>query len=139
MILSLVLWQNEWHDIEYQGAVAKAPPCPERTLKTPCPQQFSPTSREEEGQWVTMEDRRRRSIASEKTAKRMLKYQEDSDDVKVGVTELQEQLEVSQNVGISITQVAQQAMNENGQRFSKIVGKEKKRYALPVGPDGTRS
>ena len=21
-------WQNEWHDLEYQGAVAKAPPCP---------------------------------------------------------------------------------------------------------------
>ena len=31
-------WQNERHDIKYQGVMAKAPPCPERTLKTPMPQ-----------------------------------------------------------------------------------------------------
>ena len=42
-----------------------------------------------------MEDKRRRSIAFEKTAKRMLKYLIDSGDVKVGITELQEQLEIS--------------------------------------------
>ena len=28
--------QNEWHDIEYQGMMVKAPPCPERTLKRSC-------------------------------------------------------------------------------------------------------
>ena len=70
--------------------MAKAPPCSERTLKTPLPQQSSPSSREEEGQWVAMDYRRGRSIAFEKTAKIMLKYLEDSDDVKVGVTGLQE-------------------------------------------------
>ena len=43
-----------------------------------------------------MEDRRRQSIAFEKMAKRMLKYLEDSDDVKVGITELQERLEISE-------------------------------------------
>ena len=48
----------------------------------------------------------------------MLKYLEDSDDVKVGLTDLQEQLEISEEAGISITQVAQQAVNENGQIFS---------------------
>ena len=32
--------------------MAKAPPCLERTLKKPLPQQSSPSSREEEGQWV---------------------------------------------------------------------------------------
>ena len=31
-------WQNEWYDIKQQGTMAKAPPCPERTLKTPLPQ-----------------------------------------------------------------------------------------------------
>ena len=41
-----------------------------------------------------MEDRRRRSIAFEKMVKRMLKNLEDSDAVKVGVTELQKQLEI---------------------------------------------
>ena len=44
--------QNEWHDVEYQGAVAKAPPCPDRTQQTPLPQQSSPSAREEEGRWV---------------------------------------------------------------------------------------
>ena len=55
--------QNEWHDIEYQGAMAKAPPCPERTTQTPLPQQCSPSAREEEGRWLLMEDRRRQSVA----------------------------------------------------------------------------
>ena len=63
---------------------------------------------------------------------------EDTDDVKVGVTELQEQLGMAEEAGISIRQVAQQARNEDG-HFLKILGKEKKRYALPVWPDGTCS
>ena len=50
-------WQNEWHDIKYQGIVAKDPLCPERTLKTPLPQQSSSSSRDEEGQWISVEDR----------------------------------------------------------------------------------
>ena len=59
-------WQNEWHDIEYQGEMAKAPPCPERTMKRPMPQQSSPSSRDE-GQWVAVEDKRRRRVAFEET------------------------------------------------------------------------
>ena len=80
----------------------RAPPCTDRTLKTPLPQQSSPSAREEEGHWVVMEDRRRRSIAFEKLAKEMLRYLDNSDDVKVGVTELQEQLNLSEKVGISV-------------------------------------
>ena len=64
--------QNEWHYIEYQGARAKAPPCPDRTLQTPLPQQSSSSAREEEGHWVLMEDRRRRSVAFENLVKEML-------------------------------------------------------------------
>ena len=56
--------------------------------------------RREEGQWVAMDDKRRRSIAFEKLAKRMLKYPENSDDVKVVVTELQEQMEISEELGM---------------------------------------
>ena len=67
--------------------MAKAPPCPLRTLKTPLQQQSSPSSREEEGHWVAMEDRRRRSIAFEKMAKRMLRHLHNSDDMKVGITD----------------------------------------------------
>ena len=62
-------WQHEWQDIEYQGIMAKAPRCPERTLKTPMPQQSSPSSRDEEGQWISGEDRRRRRVLFEETAR----------------------------------------------------------------------
>ena len=110
-------WRNEEHDVKYQGIMAKAPPWPLRTLKTPLPQQSSHSSREEEGQWVAVEDRRRWCAAFEETAKRLLRYPEESDDLKVGVTELQEQLGITEEAGISIKQVAQQAMNENGQKI----------------------
>ena len=134
-------WQNEWHDITYQGAMAKAPPCTERTLKTPLPQQSSPSSRDEESQWVAVEDRRRRRVAFEETARGILRYLEDSEDLKVSVTELQDQLGMSEEAGISIKQVAQQARNERRDTFffKKILGKEKKMFALPAWPDGTRS
>ena len=62
--------QNEWHDIEYQGAMAKAPPCTDRTARTPLPQQSSSSAKE--AHWVLMEDRRRRSIAFENLPKEML-------------------------------------------------------------------
>ena len=118
--------------------MAKAPPCPERTLKTPLPKQSSSSSRDE-GQWNSVEDRRRQRVAFEEAAKRMLRYPEDSEDSKVGVTELQEQLEIPKAGGVSIRQITQQAMHEKGQKFLKFAGKEKKRYVLPVWPDGTRS
>ena len=70
----------------------------------------------------------------------MLRYLEDSEDLKVGVTELQEQLGISEEARVSIRKIAQQASDENGQKFFlKILGKDKKRHVLPVWPDGTRS
>ena len=39
-------------------------------------------------------------------AKRMLRYLEDSEDLKVGVTKLKEQLEISEEAGVSIRQIA---------------------------------
>ena len=95
-------WQNEWQDIKYHGVMANAPRCPERTLKTPMPQQCSPSYRDDEGQWISGEDRRMRRVAFEEAAKRMLRYLEDSEDLKVGVTEWKEQLEISEEAGGSI-------------------------------------
>ena len=95
--------------------------------------------RDEESQWVAVEDRRWGRVAFEKTAKRMLRHLEDSDNAKVGVTELQEQLAISEEAGTSIWQTAQQAMNGNGQKIFDIFNKAKKRCVLPVWPDGTRS
>ena len=50
----------------------------------------------------------------------MLTSPEDSEDLQVGVTELQEQLGLSDVAGISFKQIAQQAMNENGQHIFEI-------------------
>ena len=62
----------------------------------------------------------RRRVAFEETAKGTLRYLEDSEGLKVSVTELQEQLGTSEEAGISIKQVAQQARNENGQNMFEI-------------------
>ena len=86
--------QNKWHDVEYQGDMAKAPPCPDRTLQTPLPQQSSSLAREEEYHWELREERRRRRIAFENLAKGTLRYLDYCNEVKVGITELQERLEV---------------------------------------------
>ena len=85
--------------------MTKAPPCPERTKKTPMPQQSSPSFRDEESQWVAVEDRRRKRIVFEETAWHFLRYMENSDDLKVSVTELREQLGMSEEAGISIKEV----------------------------------
>ena len=85
-----------------------------------------------------MEDWRRRRVAFEEAAKRMLRYLEDSEDLKVGVTELKEQLEMSEEAGVSIRHPSRQGMRM-AKRLKKYSGKEKKRYVLPVWPDGTRS
>ena len=116
--------QNEWYDLEYQGARAKAPPCSNSTLQTPLPQQSSSSASEEEDHWDVMEDRRRRRIAFENLAKGMLRYLDNCNDVKVGITELRERAEVPLQFGISSQQVARQAMNEDGQKISEVFWQE---------------
>ena len=44
--------QNEWYDLEYQGARAKAPPCPDSTSQTLLPQRSSSSAGEEEDHWL---------------------------------------------------------------------------------------
>ena len=114
----------------YQGAKAKAPPCPDRTLQTPLPRKSSSSAKEEEDHWVLMEDRRRRMVAFENLAKEMLRYLDKSDDVKVGITKLQERLEVPVQIGISIQQVAQQARCENGQKIFEVCWQEEEEICI---------
>ena len=40
--------------------------------------------------------------------------------MKVGIAELQEQLKISEEAGTSISQIAQQAMSENGRKIFEI-------------------
>ena len=86
-----------------------------------------------------MEERRRRRIAFENLAKGMLGYLENCNELKVGISVLQERVEVPLQFGLSIQQVAQQAMNEDGQKISMCSGRKEKNYVLPAGPDGRRS
>ena len=101
--------RKEWYALGYQGAKAKAPPCFNSTLQTPLPQQSSSSAREEE--------RRRRRIAFENLAKGMMRYLDNCNEVKVGITELQERVEVPAQIGISMQQMTQQAMNEDRQKI----------------------
>ena len=120
--------RNEWYDLGCQGAKAKAPPCPNSTLQTTLPQQRSSSAREEEDHWEVMEERRRRRVAFENLAKDMLRYLDTCNEVKVDITELQERVEVPAQIGISIQQVAQQvaqqAMNEDGQNIFEVSWQE---------------
>ena len=54
----------------------------------------------------------------------MLKYLQNNEELKVGITELQEQLEVPAQIGITLKQVAQQVAqqvrNEIGQKVFEI-------------------
>ena len=86
-------------------------------MGTPLPQQSSSSSSDEESQWVSVEDRRRRRVAFEEAAKRVMRYLTCSKDFKVGVTELKEQLERSEEAGVSIRRIAQQ----EGTRTVKII------------------
>ena len=116
--------RDEWYDLGNQGAKAKAPPCPNSTLQTPLPQQSSLSAREEEEHWELREERRRRRIAFESLAKGMLRCLDNCDEEKVGITELQERVEVLAQIGISIQLVVQEAMNEDGQTIFEVFWQE---------------
>ena len=49
--------QRDLKDMTYEGTIANAPPCPERRVRTPLPQQSSSSTREEESQWSAQEGR----------------------------------------------------------------------------------
>ena len=74
-----------------------------------------------------MEDRRRQSVNFENVAKEMLKCLENSEELNVGITEVQEHLEVPVQMGITLQQVAQQARNNRNQKVLKSFGKKKKK------------
>ena len=107
-------------------------------------QQSSSSTREEESQWsaqertaiasqekawkesrgTEVEDKRKRCVAFEDAARRMQKYQEDSEDLKVGLSELKEQLKMPEEAGFSIVQIAQQARNEKGEKLFETFRRE---------------
>ena len=94
---------------------------------------------EEEGRWVLMEDRRGRNVAFENLAKEMLRYLENSEDVKVSITELQEQLEVPDKISFTLQQVAQQQARKKGYEEPAGQGGMRRRKALWSWEEGVRT
>ena len=76
------------------------------------------------------EDKRKWFAAFEDTAKKMLKYLEDSEDLKVVLTELKEQLESPEEAGISIMQIAQQARTGRDQKLIQIFRQEENKVYI---------
>ena len=46
---------SDLKDVNYEGTLVKVPPCPDRRMRTPLPQQSSSSTREEESQWNAQE------------------------------------------------------------------------------------
>ena len=111
-------WQNEWHDISRNNG--KSPSVPREDFENAVAEAKFVFNQGEQSQWIAGEDRRRRRVAFEEAAKRMLRYLEDSEDLKVGVTEFQAQLGIPEEAGVCTRQLAQQAINENGHKIFEI-------------------
>ena len=77
-----------------------------------------------ESQGLEEEDKRKWCTAYENATRKMLKYLEENEDVKVGLSELKEQLETSEESGILIIQIAKQAWNERGHKLFQIFRQE---------------
>ena len=86
--------------------------------------------RKPQGQEREEEDKRKWFAAYEDTAKKMLKYLEDSEDSKVSFRKLKEQLESVEEAGISIMQIAKQARNERGQKLFQIFRREENEVSM---------
>ena len=57
----------------------------------------------------------------------------------MAITELQERVELPAHIGISIQQVVQQAMNEDGQNIFEVFWQEEGELCMWLaGPDGKR-
>ena len=56
----------------------------------------------------------------EEAARNLLRHLGNSEDLKASVTEMREQLGMSEEAGISIKEVTQQSRNENGQHIVEI-------------------
>ena len=86
-----------------------------------------------------MEERRRRRIAFENLAKGSLRYLDNCNEVKVGITELQERVDVPVQSVFPFSRWRSRREVKMAKRFSKYSGKKKKRSMLLAGPDGMRS
>ena len=112
--------QNEWHFFEHQGVMATAPPCPERTLKNVVAAE----------KFAFVQGGRRPLGRDGRQAKAEYRFREDGQEnaeiprrqwwCQSGHHWIARTVRNIGKVSISIRQVAQQAMNENGQQIFEI-------------------
>ena len=77
----VALQERLQRDVNYEGTVAKAPPCPERRMRTPLPQQSSSSTRDEDSTWS----------GHERTAfARMEQYVKNSECIQLDIEEVEE-------------------------------------------------
>ena len=116
--------QNEWHDIEYQGVTTKAPPCPDMTSTNASAAEKFVVSQRRRGPMGLDGRQAKARYCLREIGKGNVEIFGDSAKVNVGITELQERLEVPVQICISIQQVAQQARSENDQKVFEIFRQE---------------
>ena len=76
------------------------------------------------------EEDKRKCFAADEDAAKMLNFLEDSEDLKVRLGELKEQLESPEEAGNSLMQVAKQARNERGQKLFQIFRQEENEVSI---------
>ena len=74
-----------------------------------------------------MEDERKWCVVFNDTIKRIQKYPQNNEDLKVSLSELKEQLETLEEVDFSIVQIVKQTRNERSQRLFESFDKERMR------------
>ena len=98
--------------------------CPDSTLQTLLPQRSSSSAREEEDRWGLDGRQAKAKDCLREPSQGHAEIFDKSDDVKVGITELRERVEVPLQFGISIQHVAQLARSENGQKIFEVFWQE---------------
>ena len=108
--------QSDLKDMNYEGTTVKAPPCPERRMRTPLPQQSSSSTREEESQ----------CSAQERTASaRMEQYVNNSECIQLDIDEVEEYSLGPEYADIDVKQISRKATREDRNIFEVFKVEEK--------------
>ena len=102
--------QSDLNDMNYEGTMAKAPPCPERRMRTPLPQQSSSSIMEEESPWSAQE--------------RTEQYVNNSECIQLGIDEVEACSLGPEYADIDVKQILRKATREGRNIFEVFKVKE---------------
>ena len=113
--------QSDWEDVNYEGTMAKAPPCPERRMRMPLPQQSSSSTMEEESPWS----------ARERTAMaRMEQYVNNSECIHLDIDEVEECSMGPEYADVDVKKNLRRASREGINMFEVFKVKEEGEYLV---------